>query len=67
MNKKWGVNESLGTQALYSLGLPKTATTPAVDGFDKTTNTFVYRVNGAGVVKPSGNPYQVQIGLRYSF
>jgi len=67
LNKKWGVNESLGNQALYSIGIPKTTTTPAVDGFDKTTNNFVYRVNGAGVVKPSGNPYQCQIGLRYSF
>lgn len=67
LNKKWGVNESLGNQALYTLGIPKTADKPAVPGFDNVTNNYVYRVNTAGVVKPSGNPYQGQIGVRYSF
>ena len=26
-----------------------------------------YRVNNSGIVNPSGNPYQFQIGLRYGF
>ena len=67
LNKEWGRNESLGSQALYALGIPATATAPAVPGFDKTNQKFVYRVNTAGVVTPSGNPYQFQIGARYGF
>ncbi|PWS27221.1 TonB-dependent receptor [Pedobacter yonginense] len=56
LNKKWGVNETLGNQALY-----------AVSGFDNTAKAFTYRVNNSGVVTPSGNPWQMQIGLRYGF
>jgi hypothetical protein len=67
LNKEWGRNESLGNQALYALGIPATSTTPAVSGFDKTNQRFVYRVNTAGVVTPSGNPYQFQLGVRYAF
>ncbi|MBT1704758.1 TonB-dependent receptor [Chryseosolibacter indicus] len=67
LNKEWGRNESLGTQALYALGIPATATTPAVPNFDKANQRFNYRVNTAGVVTPSGNPYQFQLGARYSF
>jgi hypothetical protein len=74
LKKKWGVNETLGTQALYALnGKPlvaATATTPeipAVPNYDATARAFNYRVNNAGIVNPSGNPYQFQIGLRYGF
>ncbi|HTF22124.1 MAG TPA: carboxypeptidase regulatory-like domain-containing protein [Chryseolinea sp.] len=67
LNKEWGTNESLGSQALYALGIPSTATSPAVPGFDAANQRFNYRVNTAGVVTPSGNPYQFQVGLRYSF
>lgn len=67
LNKEWGRNESLGSQALYALGIPATTSSPAVPGFDAANQRFNYRVNTAGVVTPSGNPYQFQIGLRYSF
>nr|WP_266369413.1 carboxypeptidase regulatory-like domain-containing protein [Tellurirhabdus rosea] len=67
LNKSWGVNKSLSSQALYALGIPATATSPAVPNFDRTTGQFNYRVNTAGVVAPSGNPYQFQLGARYSF
>jgi hypothetical protein len=67
LNRNKGVNQSLGTQALYALGIPATGTTPAIPGFDKTNQRFVYRVNTAGVVTPSGDPYQIQLGARYSF
>jgi len=67
LKKTWGTNESLGNQALYALGIPATSTSPAVAGFDKANQRFVYRVNTAGIVTPSGNPYQFQLGLRYSF
>lgn len=67
LNRNRGVNKSLGTQALYALGIPATSTSAAVPGFDKTKQQFVYRVNTAGIVSPSGNPYQLQLGARYSF
>jgi hypothetical protein len=74
LNKKWGVNESLGNQGLYALNgkaaVAATATTPAipeVPNYDSATRSFNYRVNNAGVVTPSGNPYQFQLGLRYGF
>jgi len=57
LKKKWGVNEVLGTQALYS-----------IVGFNAATNSYNYVVNpNAGIVIPSGNPYQIQLGLRYGF
>jgi Carboxypeptidase regulatory-like domain len=65
--KTWGVNKSLGTQALYAIGIPATATTPAQPAFDAANKQFNYRVNTAGIVNPSGDPFQVQVGLRYSF
>lgn len=67
LKKTWGTNESLGSQALYALGIPATSTSAAVPGFDKANQKFVYRVNTAGIVTPSGNPYQFQLGLRYAF
>jgi len=66
-NKSWGVNKSLGNQALYGAGIPATATTPAVPAFDAAAQRFNYRVNTAGIANPSGDPFQVQIGLRYNF
>jgi hypothetical protein len=65
--KTWGVNKSLGTQALYGAGIPATATQPATPAFDPAIPQFNYRVNTAGIVNPSGDPFQVQIGLRYNF
>ncbi|MBC7566081.1 MAG: TonB-dependent receptor [Pedobacter sp.] len=74
LNKKWGVNESLGNQALYALNgtaavaaTPTAPAIPAVPNYNATTQAFNYRVNNAGIVVPSGNPYQFQIGLRYGF
>ncbi|KQC01522.1 TonB-dependent receptor [Pedobacter sp. Hv1] len=74
IKKKWGVNETLGSQALYALNgvakisaTPTTPEIPAVPNYDATTKAFNYRVNNSGVVNPSGNPYQFQIGLRYGF
>lgn len=58
IKKTWGVNESLGSQALYALQNP---------AFDATNQKFNYNVNNAGIVTPSGNPWQMQIGLRYGF
>ncbi|MEO6546360.1 MAG: carboxypeptidase regulatory-like domain-containing protein [Ferruginibacter sp.] len=65
--KTWGVNKSLGTQALYATGVPATTTSPALPAFDAANKMFNYRVNTAGVVNPSGEPFQIQLGLRYNF
>ena len=66
-NKTWGVNKSLGSQALYAIGVPANGGNPALPAFDATKQQFNYRVNTAGVANPSGDPFQVQAGLRYSF
>lgn len=57
LNREWGVMQNLGSQALYAL--------PAENAF--TDGQFNYNVNSVGRVAPSGNPFQVQFGLRYSF
>lgn len=67
IRKTGGANKSLGSQALYALGVPASGSTPAVPGFNQANQRFAYRVNTAGIVNPSGDPYQIQIGLRYSF
>ncbi|MBB2148065.1 TonB-dependent receptor [Pedobacter gandavensis] len=74
LKKTWGVNESLGNQSLYALNgrakVEATATSPeipAVPNYDSATKSFNYKVNNSGIVNPSGNPYQFQIGLRYGF
>jgi len=72
--KTWGVNESLSTQALYALNgraevaaTPTTPLIPAIPNYDSATRSFNYRVNNSGIVVPTGNPYQFQLGLRYGF
>ncbi len=67
LDKNKGNNQSLGNQALYALGIPASGSTPAVANFDRANQRFVYRVNTAGVVTPTGTPFQLQIGARYSF
>lgn len=67
LNKEWGRNDALGSQALYTLGVPAANGSAALPAFDKANKQYNYRVNTAGVSTPSGNPYQIQIGGRYSF
>jgi hypothetical protein len=67
LDRTKGTNLSLGNQALYALGIPASGSTPAVANFDRANQRYVYRVNTAGVVTPSGTPFQLQIGARYSF
>ncbi len=57
LNKDWGANHNLGTVALYT-----------VSGFDHATRSYKYSVNpNAGVSSLGGNPWQMQIGVRYKF
>lgn len=57
LNKEWGVGPRLGKQNIYS-----------IKSFDAENERFVYNVNtNTGRKSFSNNPYQIQIGLRYSF
>lgn len=57
IDKTKGVNHAVSTTSIYT-----------IKGFDPATNTYKYSVNtNAGVSSLSGNPYQVQVGLRYGF
>lgn len=57
LKKEWGVNKNLGKQNLYT-----------IKGFDALKKEYIYQVNpNAGVPNLSGYPYQIQLGMRYSF
>jgi len=57
LNKEWGIGHNLGKQNLYT-----------IKSFNPATEQFIYNVNkSAGVSGLNGNPYQVQLGARYSF
>ncbi len=57
MNKEWGVGPRIGKQNIYS-----------IKSFDTENERYVYNVNtNAGKTSYVFNPYQIQIGLRYSF
>ncbi|MBB6369107.1 TonB-dependent receptor [Chryseobacterium shigense] len=56
LNKEWGVNKSYGNMALYR-----------VTKFNQVTKQFEYVKNTSGLAPLSGNPYQIQIGAKYSF
>lgn len=55
--KDWGVGHNLGKQNLYS-----------IKNFDAENKQYNYNMNAtAGVSSLNGNPFQVQLGLRYAF
>jgi hypothetical protein len=57
LDKTKGISHNVPTTSLYT-----------IKGFDPATNTYKYAVNtNAGVSPLGGNPYQIQIGLRYGF
>lgn len=56
LNKEWGVNKSYGNMSLYR-----------VTRFNPDTKQFEYIKNTSGLEPLSGNPYQIQIGAKYSF
>lgn len=57
LNKNKGVNHNLGATQLYN-----------IRSFNAATNTYTYAVNtNAGVSNLSGNPWQIQLGVRYGF
>lgn len=56
IDKNKGSAKTFGSHALYANG-----------GFDTVNQMFRYNVNTAGIVTPSGNPWQLQLGLKYTF
>ena len=58
LNKEWGSVQTLGgSQTLLN-----------VTGFNQTTRRYTYTVNqNAGVLRKTGDPYQIQAGLSYKF
>ncbi|PZU03131.1 MAG: TonB-dependent receptor, partial [Chryseobacterium sp.] len=56
LNKEWGVNKSYTNMALYR-----------ATKFNTTTQQFEYVRNTNGLAPLSGNPYQIQVGAKYSF
>ncbi|PZP51561.1 MAG: TonB-dependent receptor [Pseudopedobacter saltans] len=56
LNKKWGASRNYGNSNLYG-----------GKAFSRTTREYTYNVTATGVAAPGGDPYQVQIGARYSF
>lgn len=57
LNKDWGVGSNLNKQNLYT-----------IKGFDAVKQEYNYSMSaGTGVSNLNGNPYQVQLGLRYGF
>lgn len=57
LSKDWGSSKNLGKQNVYT-----------IKSFDPEQKQFVYNVNAnTGVSNFSGNPYQIQIGIRYGF
>ncbi|MBC7672277.1 MAG: carboxypeptidase regulatory-like domain-containing protein, partial [Polaromonas sp.] len=58
LNSQWGSVQTLGgSQSLLN-----------VTGFDQATRRYRYTVNqNAGVLRKTGDPYQIQAGLAYKF
>jgi hypothetical protein len=58
LDASWGAQRLAGgTQTLFD-----------VTGFDPATRRYSYRVNeNVGVLRRTGNPYQIQAGVRYAF
>ncbi|MDQ1097195.1 MULTISPECIES: TonB-dependent receptor [Chryseobacterium] len=56
LNKEWGVNKSYGNMSLYRIA-----------GFDASAKQFKYNLNTSGLAPLSGNPYQIQLGAKYTF
>lgn len=57
LDKEWGsYDNSLGNQTLLN-----------IDSFDQETQQFNYRMGNVGVPNVSGTPWQLQLGLKYSF
>ncbi|MFL5746021.1 MAG: carboxypeptidase regulatory-like domain-containing protein [Niastella sp.] len=57
LNKNWGASRNLGKQSIYQ-----------TQGFDNVSQNYDYKVQtNTGVITKGGNPWQIQIGIRYGF
>jgi hypothetical protein len=67
LNRNRGTNRSLSSQSLYALGVAASGGNNAIPGFSQDTQRYNYRVNNSGAIVPTGDPFQIQLGARYSF
>jgi hypothetical protein len=57
LNKNWGASRNLGKQSIYQ-----------TQGFDAISQNYDYKVqSNTGIITKGGNPWQIQIGIRYGF
>ena len=57
IDKEKGLTHNLSNQTLYN-----------IEGFNPDKKEFLYSVNpSAGIVYPGGNPWQMQLGIKYLF
>ena len=56
LNKKWGASHNFGNTSLYR-----------GSAFSKDTREYTYSINTSGIANPGGDPYQVQLGVRFFF
>ncbi|MDL1912961.1 MAG: TonB-dependent receptor [Bergeyella sp.] len=56
LNKNWGVNRSYSNMPLYT-----------IKGWNAKKKEFIYNLNTKGLEPRSGNPYQIQLGVKYLF
>ncbi|PTB96603.1 hypothetical protein C9994_06525 [Marivirga lumbricoides] len=57
LNSEWGNNNNFGNRNLLR-----------ITGFDQATKNYLYDVeSNVGTLPVNGNPWRIQLGLRYSF
>jgi hypothetical protein len=68
LNSEWGGQYLLPGGISASNSVQQRLNLLNVTGFDPATRTYRYSVNeNVGVLRKQGDPYQIQLGLRYAF
>lgn len=68
LNSEWGGQYLLPGGISASNAVQQRLNLLNVTGFDAATRTYRYSVNeNVGVLRKQGDPYQIQLGLRYAF
>ena len=68
INKKWGADYQLPVGISNQNPVVQRVPLLNIVGFDQATKTYKYTVNeNFGVFPKGGNPYQVQLSVRYGF
>lgn len=68
LNNRWGAEYQLPTGISNQNPVVQRVPLLNVIGFDQSTRQYIYSVNeDFGVLQKAGNPYQLQLSLRYGF